>query len=144
MTIHFNTPELLDACLRSVRKQMGEHQRVVVVENSTVRPYTCDMPNVEIIDNRKGQVVDLDKRIGEWPDRWENKMCNNWASARHTLTIDAMTDVLTDGFILIDSDTLLLRDLSPIADPTKACVADIQTQKERKGFYSASAPMCNG
>ena len=139
-TIHFNTPELMDACLRSVRKQMGEHQRVVVVENSTTRPYTCDMPNVEIIDNRKGQLVNLDQRIEEWPDRWQNRMCNNWASARHTLTIDAMMDVLTGGFILIDSDVLLRRDLSPLADPTKACVADIQTQIERKGFVQRLCP----
>lgn len=140
MTIHFNTPELIDACLRSVRKHMGEHQRIVVVENSTKRPYACDMPNVEIIDNRRGQLVNLDKRIGEWPDRWQNKMCNNWASARHTLTIDAMTDVLTEGFILIDSDVLLRRDLSPLADRTKACVADIQTQIERKGFVQRLCP----
>ena len=140
MTIHFNTPELIDACLRSVKKQMGEQQRIVVVENSTERPYNCTLSNVEIIDNRKCQLVDLDKRIAEWPDRWQNKMCNNWASARHTLTIDAMTDVLTDGFILIDSDVLLKRSLAPLADRTKACVADIQTQTERKGFVQRLCP----
>ena len=67
LTIHFNTPELLDACLRSVRKQMGEQQRIVVVENSTTRPYKNHIPNVEIIDNTKGQLVDFDKRLSEWP-----------------------------------------------------------------------------
>ena len=142
LTIHFNTPELLDACLRSVRKQMGEQQRIVVVENSTTRPYKNHIPNVEIIDNTKGQLVDFDKRLSEWPDKWENKMCNNWASARHTLTIDAMMDVLTDGFILIDSDTLALRDFSPLADQEMACVAEIQTQTPKKGLVQRFCPYC--
>lgn len=142
LTIHFNTPELLEACLRSVRKQMGEQQRIVVVENSDKRPWKCDIPNVEVIDNTKGQLVDFDKRLSEWPDKWENRMCNNWASARHTLTIDAMMDVLTEGFILIDSDTLLLRDLSPLADPDMACVAEIQTQTPRKGLVQRFCPYC--
>ena len=69
-------------------------------------------------------------------------MCNNWASARHTLTVDAMTDVLGDGFILLDSDTLVLRDLSPLADPGMACVAEIQTQTPRKGLVQRLCPYC--
>lgn len=142
LTINFNTPELLDACLRSVRKQMGEQQRIVVVENSTVRPWTGKYPNVEVIDNRKGQLVDLDKRLSEWPDKWKNKMCNNWGSARHTLTIDAMMDVLTDGFILIDSDVLAFKDLSPIADREMACVSEIQIQTPKKGLVQRFCPYC--
>jgi len=142
LTINFNTPELLDACLRSVRKCMGEKQRVVVVENSTERPYRNTFPNVEVIDNTKGKMVNFEKRLAYYPDKWLNRTANNWASARHTMTIDAMMDVLTDGFIVIDSDVLLKRDLKPIADRYKACVSEIQTQKERKGSVKRFCPYC--
>jgi hypothetical protein len=142
LTINFNTPELLEACLRSVRKQMGDGQRIVVVENSDRRPWTCDMEGVEVIDNSRGQLVDFDRRLAEWPGKWQNGMCNNWASARHTLTVDAMTDVLADGFVLIDSDVLLRRDLSVLADRDMACVSDIQTQIPRKGCVQRFCPYC--
>ncbi len=37
--VHFNTPELTEACVLSVRKHGGKDYRIVVFDNSDKRPF---------------------------------------------------------------------------------------------------------
>ena len=76
--IHFNTPELTEACILSIRKQ-GCQWPIVVFDNSSditipagtngndpkeetiikARPFRQKMKGVKVIDNTKGQVIDF-------------------------------------------------------------------------------------
>ena len=58
--IHFNTPELTEALIKSIRKHGGEEYLVVIFDNSNERPFTKKMKGVKVINNRKGQIFDLE------------------------------------------------------------------------------------
>ena len=58
--IHYNTPDLTEAAILSLRKQCKEDYAVVVFDNSDKRPFTKKMKSVRRIDNTKGQLVDFD------------------------------------------------------------------------------------
>ena len=67
--IHFNTPELTEACILSIRKHGGRDYQVVVFDHSDERPFRIQMPGVEVIDNTKGQLIDFDKLLSAFPQR---------------------------------------------------------------------------
>ena len=87
--IHFNTPELTEAAIRSLRKHGGEDYKVVVFDNSTdvdfpsidglpsrkmkARPFVVPrgkarevLGDVKVINNRKGKVIDFQKLLAEY------------------------------------------------------------------------------
>ena len=65
--IHFNTPELTEAAIKSIRKQGGEKYRIVVFDNSDTRPFEKPMRGVEVIDNTKGQIIDFEMELDKFP-----------------------------------------------------------------------------
>ncbi|MEE1287995.1 MAG: hypothetical protein UHK44_05295, partial [Bacteroidaceae bacterium] len=58
--VHFNTPELTEALIKSIRKHGGEEYQVVIFDNSDKRPFTKKMKGVKVINNRKGQIIDFE------------------------------------------------------------------------------------
>ena len=69
VTIHYNTPALVDVLIRSIRKFTD--CKVWVFDNSDEEPFTKQMENVEVIDNTKGQIIDFDEFLSHYP-----KKCN--------------------------------------------------------------------
>ena len=79
--IHYNTPELTEAAILSLRKHGGEDYHVTVFDNSApatdqktgeqyeARPFTAEMPGVTVIDNTLGQVIDIDADVRKFPYR---------------------------------------------------------------------------
>lgn len=119
--IHFNTPELTEACILSIRKQGGKDYRVVVFDNSDERPFRIQMAGVEVIDNTKGQVINFDAMLEAFPDRDASIGCVqgcDYGSAKHTMTVQKLWELLPDGFVLVESDILLKRDIEEFFDPT--------------------------
>ena len=121
--IHFNTPELTEACILSIRKQ-GCYWPVVVFDNSRhvtfppgdglpertlkSRPFRKKMYNVRVIDNTKGQQVDFDKALQAFPERHQpHGAVNGWGSDVHMMSVEKLWKLLPDGFILVESDILL-------------------------------------
>ena len=111
LTIHYNTPELMDAMIRSVNKTTP-NCIIHVFDNSDKHPYECSYPNVEIIDNTRGQLIDFDRWLEQFPERRPGK--SNYGSAKHCKTVDYCFDLLPKGFILMDSDILLKKDVSEL------------------------------
>ena len=86
--IHFNTPELTEACILSIRKH-GCEWPIVLFDNSAditapagtngndpkeettikARPFKKKMKGVKVIDNTKGQVIDFEQFLSLYPDR---------------------------------------------------------------------------
>ena len=58
--IHFNTPELTEAAILSLRKHGGESYKVYVFDNSDERPFKKRMKGVKVFDNTKGKYIDFD------------------------------------------------------------------------------------
>lgn len=126
--VHYNTPELTEALVKSIRKFMGDAPKIHIFDNSEKHPFVARFDNVWVIDNTKGQIVDFDKMLDAHPDKVGT--INNWGSAKHCRSIDACFDLIPDGFILIDSDMLLLRDISAYWDSDFAYVGEERVTKK--------------
>ena len=114
--VHYNTPDLTGALVRSIRKcSPGVH--VTIFDNSDWRQFPAT-DGVTVIDNTKGQIVDFDAMIQCHPYR--RSTINGYASAKHIASVDALFDLVPDGFLLLDSDVLLTRDVREFFDNTVA------------------------
>lgn len=118
--IHFNTPEITEAAVQSIRKHGGEKYEIVIFDNSSdstttlgtnkARPFTAKLPGVTVIDNTKGQVIDFDKFLAEYPDRepyWA--MLSNFGSAKHIRTVQELWRLIPQGFVLLEGDAILTK-----------------------------------
>lgn len=105
--VHFNTPELTEACILSLRKHGGENYQVYVFDNSDSRPFTAKMDKVTVIDNTKGQVVNFDDFLAQYPNRNGSAAINKWGSDIHMISVQKLWELLPDGFLLLDSDILI-------------------------------------
>ena len=121
--VHYNTPELTGALVASIRKWMPD-AHVTIFENSDDPRRRMPPEGVTVIDNTRGQVVDFDAILARHPQR--SREYRQDASVKHTASVAALWDYLPDGFILLDSDVLLKRDLYDIADPSVAWCGQLQ------------------
>lgn len=116
---HFNTPELTEATILSLRKHGGENYHVTIFDNSApanfngeiheARPFRKKMRGVTVIDNTKGQLIDFQAELNKFPDREPHSaQSNDWGSVKHMVTVQYIMDnILPDGFLLLDSDILI-------------------------------------
>ena len=136
--VHFNTPELTRAAILSLRKVSGMKYDVVVFDNSDKRPFvpagdpTGTMANVKVIDNTKGQVIDFEKELAKYPDKcldlaWRS----NYGSAKHIMSVQKLWEYLPDGFILMESDILLTKNINFLWDEQYAACGKVQWFRNR-------------
>ena len=143
--IHFNTPELTEAGIKSLRKHGGEDYRVIVFDNSATltlpdgkvihaRPFTAKLDGVEVIDNTRGQVIDFDKFLAEYPDRnpivgiYQSSV---WGSAKHIVTVQKLWELLPEGFVLMESDIMIKKPIDEFFREEYSFVGFVQ--KHQKG-----------
>lgn len=154
--VHFNTPELTEATILSLRKHGGEDYHVTVFDNSApatdvrtgekykARPFTAEMPDVTVIDNTKGQLIDFEKELSKYPDKSPDIGCQKscvYGSDKHMMTVQYIMDhVLTDGFLLMDSD-ILIRQSVDFMFMQDECVCGHITSSTSKFAYPRLAPM---
>ena len=125
--IHFNTPELTEAAIKSLRKVSGLMYNVVVFDNSDKRPFTAKMDGVTVIDNTNGQVIDFEKELAKYPDKcWELAWRSNYGSAKHIMSVQKLWEILPDGFILMESDILLTKNINFLWDENFAACGKAQ------------------
>lgn len=135
--INFNTPELTEACILSIRKHGGKDYRVVVFDNSNERPFRIQMPGVEVIDNTQGQLIDFDKLLSAFPQRNASIGCAkgcDFASVRHMRTVQELWRLLPDGFVLVESDVLIKRNIDEFFREEYSFVAYVQRQQPHNPF----------
>ncbi len=120
LTVHYNTPELMDAAIRSIRKYSD--CKITVFDNSDKKPFANTFDNVAVINNTKGQVIDFDEWLENFPFRQPGR--SNYGSPKHCKTIDFCFDLFPNGFILMDSDILLKRRFDDLWDKSKAWVGE--------------------
>ena len=124
--IHFNTPELTEACIKSIRKH-GCYWPVVILDNSTERPFTKKMPGVIVYDNTKGEIIDFDKELAKFPNKnAEIGGGGLWPSAKHMMSVQKLWELLPDGFLMVESDVLIKKDIRILWDEQYAAVGGRQ------------------
>lgn len=109
---HYNTPALTEAAIRSVYKHV-KHFRIHVFDNSDRLPLLFRSPELVYHDNTQGQIIDFDEFLQRFPNK-QKDVYNVWGSAKHTYTIDRCFDLIPEGFVLLDSDVLLKKDISEL------------------------------
>ena len=146
--IHFNTPELTEAAILSLRKHGGEDYRVVVFDNSATltlpdgkviqaRPFTAKMKGVEVIDNTRGQVIDFDKFLAEYPDRNPSVgiyQSSVWGSAKHIVTVQKLWELLPEGFVLMESDIMIKKPIDEFFREEYSFVGFVQKHQRGNPF----------
>ena len=130
--VHFNTPELTEAAILSVRKHCKEDYRFTVFDNSDHRPFKTKLKGVKVIDNTKGQVIDFEAELAKYPEKeWEMAKKSNHGSFKHIITVQKLWDLLPDGFILLESDVLITKNFDFLWQPEFAACGKVQYNKRR-------------
>ena len=129
--VHYNTPELTEAAILSLRKNGHIDCEVTIFDNSDRRPFTKPLRDVRVLDNTKGQLIDFDKELEKYPDKNPEQAVAHgcvFGSAKHMMSVQWLMDhELREDFLLMDSDVLILGDLNVIFDPAQCTVGYIQT-----------------
>ena len=120
--VNYNTPDLTNAAIRSLFKHTsGCH--VYVFDNSDEKPFKTTLPNVEVIDNTKGQLVDFKAELKKYPKKWKRDVQkSNFGSAKHSMSVDKLMELIPDGFVLMDSDVLITKDIKSFWNKSVACI----------------------
>lgn len=112
--VHFNTPELTEAAILSLRKHGGADYKVFIFDNSDARPWKKRMKGVKTFDNTKGKYINFDEELAKYPERDEKVGCSNgcnFGSDKHMMSVQKLWELVPEGFLLIDSDILFKRDV---------------------------------
>lgn len=116
--IHYNTPELTMAAIGSLLKNGGGPFRVVVFDNSDQRPFE-GATNVQVFDNTKGQIIDFEKELEKYPERDRSIGCAKgceFGSVKHMMTVQKLWELLPQGFVLMESDILIKKNIDEFFD----------------------------
>ena len=128
LIIHYNTPYLTECLVRSINLFV-EGATIYIFDNSDKKPFTAKFDNVTVFDNTKGQIIDFEKWLKNYPNRFQsNGSTNKWGSAKHCYSVEKCMELIDDGFILLDSDVLLKRDISNLIDENVIFTGEIITQ----------------
>lgn len=120
LTVHYNTPKMMECMIRSLSCRTV--CRIHVFDNSDEAPFVNMFPNVDVIDNTRGQIINFDEWLLRFPER--KPRMSNYGSPKHCKTVDMCFDMFPDGFILMDSDVLVKKDITPLWDESNAFVGE--------------------
>lgn len=132
--VHFNTPELTEACINSIRKHGGKEYHVTVFDNSDARPFTKKMDGVTVIDNTKGQVIDFNKELSKYPKARHGEV-NNYGSDKHMMSVQKLWDIIDAPFLLLDSDVLVKQSVDFMFQDSQVAVGHVQNPQPGNNFH---------
>ena len=139
--IHYNTPELTLATIKSVRKHTpGCH--FYIFDNSTKSPFIPDnTDDITIFDNTRvrpksvSDIIDFPGmfvRHNNTPRYKKSDKPHRFSSsAQHILSVDYFFDYL-DEFVLLDSDVLIKKDISGFFNSNYTTIAGKQEKPHYK------------
>ena len=140
--VHYNTPKLTAAAVRSLWKHTPGVS-VTVLDNSNRLPIAghsawsqlTASPLVTVVGNTHGEQIDFDRWLQTFPDR-EPSPGNNYGSAKHCYSVQWFLDRTAEPFLLMDSDVLIRRDVTPFFQHTDcAWVGELGENVRRRFGY---------
>lgn len=130
LIVHYNTPELTEAAVKSVYKHVRDF-RLHIFDNSDRLPLSYRTSEMVYHDNTCGQLIDFKEFLRRYPHKVKD-ILNEWGSAKHTYAIDRCFDLIPEGFVLLDSDILLKRDVSRLVQPSYPYVGQLTCYRNRR------------
>ena len=128
LIIHYNTPYLTECLVRSINLFVKD-AIIYIFDNSNEKPFTAKFDNLTVFDNTKGQIINFDKWLENYPNRkMSGGRLNKWGSAKHCYSVEKCMELIDDGFILLDSGVLLKRDISNLIDDKTIFTGEVVTQ----------------
>jgi hypothetical protein len=122
---------MTEACIHSIRKHGGQDYRIVVFDNSDKRPFP-NMKGVEVFDNTKGQIFNFDQEIAKYPNKdTAVGEINGYGSDKHMMSVQALWDLVPEGFMLLDSDVLVKSSFDWMFMPHECCCGYISHQMSK-------------
>ena len=150
--VHFNTPELTEAAILSVKKHGGDDYEFVIFDNSDKRPFTKKMKGVKILNNRKGRIINFDKELAKYPDRdpdYGSSHGCNFGSDKHMMSVQKLWELIPDGFVLMDSDVLIKQNIDFMFMDDECCCGHLthcagpdQIERLAPFLLWINVPMC--
>ena len=70
LIIHYNTPYLTECLVRSINLFVKD-AIIYIFDNSNEKPFTAKFDNVTVFDNTKGQIIDFNKWLEKYPNRFQ-------------------------------------------------------------------------
>lgn len=130
--VHYNTPELTEVCIMSIRK-VGCNWPITVLDNSDKRPFNKRMKLVKVLNNRKQQLIDFDAELKKYQEKcWDMATKSNWGSVKHMMSVQYLWGVLKEGFILVESDVLITKPFDFLWDEQYAACGKAQWFRGRR------------
>lgn len=121
LIVNFNTQKFTEACIKSVNKTTPGCT-IYVFDNSDKEKFVNTFDNVRVLDNTNNEIVDFDSILEKQENRFQSGgHVNNFGSFKHCLSVDACFDLIPNGFVLLDSDVLVKKNLSPLFD--ESCIS---------------------
>jgi hypothetical protein len=112
--VNYNTSDLTNSCIKSLIHS-NTPCNIWVFDNSDEEKLQLCNKSVRLIDNTQGQIINFEELIYKYRSR--NKSIKAFGSAKHSKTIDTLFDVFPNGFIHLDSDTIVKQNLTYLWDP---------------------------
>lgn len=126
LIVHYNTPKLTECLVKSINKFVGTDCSIYIFDNSDKKPFTYKQSNLTILDNTHGEIINFDKWLEKYPQRFQTKAkMNNFGSAKHAYTIEKCFDLIQGNFVLMDSDILLKQDISKFVNDSYVSCGEI-------------------
>lgn len=146
--VHYNTPKLTSHCIRSLLKHHPS-ARVIVFDNSTLRPFTVpsdSVAGVEVIDNTHAQILDFDALLAQFPDKETGPVNkSNYGSYKHCCSVQWLMDHLDEPFLLMDSDVLIRQRITTFCNPRYAFTGHVVCNTRKRfglEIYRAEPFLC--
>lgn len=124
--VHYNTPRLTGALVKSIRKFVKKDYHIYIFDNSDTEPFDEVADDITVWDNTHGRYIYFDGWLRRFKMKKQpHETLNNYGTAKHTYSVDKCMELVDDGFILLDSDVLLKQDISVLADTDYYAVGEI-------------------
>ena len=138
--VHYNTPNLLEALIKSINLHTKD-TFIYVFDNSDKKPFINDVKlqtrlenlvkfdNVKVFDNTQGQIIDFEKILEQYPNRYYDGL-SNFGSFKHCISVQKCMELINDNFVLMDSDILIKKDFSDLYQEDNIFVGEIEKSFE--------------
>lgn len=116
--IHYNTPELTSATIKSINKNTFGCN-FIIFDNSDknffdINKLQLNDLNIKIYNNTQGKYVNFKDKLKIDPLRSHI----NHASSKHIWSVEYLYNILNEGFVLVDSDVLFKTNIDIFFDKT--------------------------
>lgn len=129
LIVHYNTPEMTAATVRSIWKHTPNISVTIMDNSGNYRG-----PANFVLRNH----IDFKAFLDRYPNKLQTS--NEWGSAKHCYSVDYCFRYEPNGFILLDSDVLVKRDIAEMWDPAVVWSGQVETRLRRIGGVQRLLP----